>query len=477
MAGYIILALAVLFLAVTIIRALMFKPPVSEAREKAKHDFDRERAITSLQEMVKLKTISNNDEALMDAAEFEKFRALLVTLYPVFHEKAELSNIGRGGLLYCLKGQSSDAPTVYMAHYDVVPVDEETWQKPPFSGIRENGELWGRGTLDTKCTLCAALEATENLLKKGFTPKNDIYFSFAGDEEIAGNDAPDIVEELKRRGVKPALVLDEGGAVVDNVFPGVDKPTALIGTGEKGMLNVQFSYSGTGGHASAPPPHTAVGVLAKVVTRIENKPFKAHLAKPAAEMFDTLGRHSTFVYRLIFANLWCFFGVLNSICKKAGGELNALIRTTCAFTCMQGSKAFNVLPPNASVTANLRIMSPDTVESVIEYLKDTANNPDIKISQFNGGNPSPYADTKSEGYARVKAAVEQTWPQALVSPYLMVACSDSRHFCKISDTVLKFSAMALTKEDRQRIHGNDERITEERFYEAVEFYFNVISAS
>lgn len=472
-----LLGLLLLFLIILFSRAILFRPKARATAQAAPVTFDKERAILSLQRMVRIPTISTYDINTTDPAPFDAFRALLTELYPLVHAHCTLERIGHGGLLYHWKGASAQNPTVYMAHYDVVPADEAKWKNPPFSGLRENGELWGRGTLDTKGTLCAALESAETLLAQGFLPKNDIFFSFAADEEVAGSDAPNIVKALVERGIRPALVLDEGGAVVENVFPGVSAPCALIGTGEKGMLNVEFAIDGAGGHASAPPPHSSVSILARAVTKVENRPFPAHLSAPAAEMFDTLGRHSTFLFRLIFSNLWCFQGLLNFICKKSGGELNALMRTTCAFTRMQGSAAYNVLPPTASVAANLRLMGPDTVESAVAYLTETVKDSRISIRHFDGNNPSRFSDTGSEGYARVRAAVEQTWPQALVSPYLMVACSDARHFSKEFDTVLRFSAMALSSDDRKRIHGNDERIREEQLHEAVAFYMRMMLQS
>ena len=469
--------LIVSFIALICIRAILFKPKSFTHSEPQSVNFDEEMAINALQQMVECKTISDRDKSLEDDAEFDKFQSLLPTLFPLLHKACTLEHIGKRGLLYHLKGKSSQNPTVYMAHYDVVPADENAWTNPPFEALHENGEIWGRGTLDTKGTLCSALMATETLLKNDFVPANDIYFAFGGDEEIMGFDAPAIVETLHERNICPALVLDEGGAVVENVFPGVTSPCALIGTGEKGMMNLEFSAKSSGGHASAPPPHTIVGLLAQAVTRIENKPFPAHLSPPAAEMFDTLGRHSSFAYKLIFANLWCFKGVLNALCKKTGGEMNALMRTTCAFTKMQGGSALNVLASSASVNANLRLMNPDTMDSAKQYLKSVIQDDAINIKLIDGNNPSPYSPSNSNGYARVRTAIEQTWPKAIVSPYLMVACSDSRHFTKISDNVLRFSAMELSSDDRKRIHGHDERIRETAFFDAIRFYIRMIMNS
>lgn len=469
---YILIALLI-FLAVILIRAAMFKPVEDVRAVPDPIEFDEQRAIDHLRSLVMCKTVSYEDHSLEDEAEFDKLRALLPEFYPNVFRVCEFERVGRTGLLFRWRGKSDAAPSVMMAHYDVVPVDERGWVKPAFDGIIENGELWGRGTLDTKITFCSSLEAAETLIEKGFVPENDIYFSYAGDEEVFGQGAPDIVDLLESRGITPQLVVDEGGAVVQDVFPGVKEKCAMVGIAEKGMIAADFTYKGNGGHASAPLPHGPVGYLSKAVWDVETHPFPVRLCSPVAQMYDTLGRRSSFVYRIIFSNLWLFLPVLDMLCKKSGGELNALMRTTCAFTQMEGSAANNVIPPQASVGANLRLIAGDTVESALDYLRKTVNNPAIEITARQSQEPSITSDTSSDAWTRIKKAIEQTWTDAIVTPYIMMQCSDSRHFNRISDKVMRFSAMELTKDERSRIHGNNERIPLEKIGKAVEFYLNL----
>ena len=469
-----LLALVVAFLAVVLIRALRFKPRATQAVAAEEAAVDRQKAIDDLAEMIRCKTVSYYDDEKIDKAEFKKFRALLKKLYPTVFRKASYEEIGPSGILFTLKGKSAEQPAVFMAHYDVVPVNEEGWSKPAFDGIIEDGVLWGRGTLDTKCTLLGVLEAAEHLLLQGFVPEHDMYFAFAGDEEVAGKSQPVIVETLRARGVVPAIVVDEGGAVVDGIFPGVSQSCALIGIAEKGLMDAQFVIEGAGGHASAPPPHTGLGRLARAVTQIENKPFPRKLTKPVAEMFDTLGRRSSFLYRVIFANLWCFLPLLDALCKKTGGELNAMMRTTCAFTMAEGSKASNVLPPRARMVANLRVINGTTCEETLTALKNRLDDKGIQTSIVQGMDPSRVSETKGYGWDKLTSAIAQTWPEALISPYLMVACSDSRHYCAISDYVYRFSAMELTKQERGCIHGHDERIPLDKIVTTVQFYVRLM---
>ena len=473
MAGYIIgavLVLLVVFVAIFLVRTLLFVPRELPPVQQDTITVDREKIVNDMISMIQCKTVSNRDDALVDWGEYKKFQELLRERFPLVHQHCTLEHVGKTGLLYHWQGKSAQEPSVCMAHYDVVPIDEEGWDKPAFEGILEDGYIWGRGTLDTKGTLCGVMEAAEQLLSEGYVPAHDVYFSFSGEEEIDGDSCKEIVRYLEQHGIRPALVLDEGGAVVENSFPGVSQECAMVGIGEKGSVNMDFVIESQGGHASTPPPHTILGQLSEAVTRIERSPFRRQLTKPVQEMFDTLGRYSTFAYRLIFANLWCFLPLLDIICKKSGGELNAMMRSTVAVTRMEGSKAYNVLPPKASFGINMRLMGEDTIDYATSYLQKVIGNDAIQPQLVNGMNPSIYSDTSCDAWDKVVRVIHNTWPEAVVSPYLMMACSDSRHYCRITDRVYRFSAMKLSKEERAMIHGNNERIPVDTLVKTVEFY-------
>lgn len=471
--GYLLIGLA-LFAGILLVRAMLFKPQKEPNQVFEGKPKDDTIIANHLSQMIQVETVSYDDVSQIDFSQFDRFQQLLTKLYPKVHETCELSKHGRTGVLYKWKGKSDQNVTVLMSHYDVVPCNEALWTKAPFSGEVDGIYIWGRGTLDTKGTLCGIMESAESLISEGFVPENDIYLSFSGDEEISGPSAPAIVAFLKSKGIRPALVLDEGGAIVENVFPGVAKPVAVIGTGEKGYMDIRMMMDGKGGHSSAPPAHSLVGALSKAVVNLEKNPFKARLTPPVVEMFKVLGRHSTFGYRIIFANLWLFSPLLKVLFTKQGGEMNALIRTTTAATKMEGSKAFNVLPPFAEVGVNFRLMPGDSVNTAKNYVESVIGNSDIKIEVVESREASPISPTGSEGWEAVKGAIHETWADTIVSPYLMLAASDSRHFCEISENVLRFSAMPLSSEERGLIHGNDERIRIDNLVSTVQFYENLM---
>ncbi len=475
--GLLVLIAVLVFLAALVIRAFRFVPKEQPAPEVLPASVDEKAAAEHLQAMIRCKTVSNIDMTTVDEKEFAAFKDLLAPMFPTVHEKCAREEIGPHGLLFTLKGKRSDAPSVFMAHYDVVPVEEKEWQEPPFSGAIKEGELWGRGTLDTKCTLLGVLEAAETLLKEGFVPENDLYFAFGGDEEVMGEDAQAIVETLQKRGVKPAFVLDEGGAIVEGVFPGVKKSAALIGIAEKGSISVDVTATAKGGHASAPPPRQSMATLSRAIGRLAAKPMPFALTKPARELFDVMGRHSSFAFKLIFANLWCFAPLLNLICRMSGGELNALVRTTCAFTRAKAAEAYNVLPTQATAGLNLRIICGETVEQVKRRLETAIGDDAVKVEVVQGTGPSEVSATYDDAWNRLDSAIRQTYPGVLVAPYLMLAASDSRHYGPICDHVYRFSGMPLSKEQRGLIHNANERIPLGHIRDTVAFYIRVMKMS
>ena len=472
--GYVILAALAVFVAVVAVRTAMFRPKPQPAAAAEAVELDGARCVEALAELIKCKTVSYNDHSLEDEGEFQKLIGKLPTLYPKVFEVCTFQQLPDRALLLRWPGKSAAAPTVLMAHYDVVPADESKWEKPPFDAVIEDGVLWGRGTLDTKGTFNGALFAADHLMAQGFVPENDIYFAFSGGEEVNGKGAPNIVEYFIANGIRPALVVDEGGAVVENVFPGVKAPCAVIGTAEKGMVNVRYRCVSGGGHASSPKPHTPIGILSAACKRVEDHPFKAHIAGPAAQMFDTLGRHSTLLYRIIFANMWCFGWIIDLLAKKTGGEMNALLRTTVAFTQMEGSSARNVLPTEATMVSNIRLNPADSVDSALENLRRIIRDDRVEVTALEGQEPSPVSEVDCPAWDKVASAVAQTWPGCIVSPYLMVQCSDSRHYGNLSDHVYRFSAMALSSEERATIHGNNERVPLTTVVKAAEFYARLI---
>lgn len=459
---------------VLVTRALRFRAPAEAAVPPVAPAVDAQAAALALSALVRLKTVSHADAAEDDPDEFAKLEALLPTLFPRVHQACAFEKIGPRGLLYRWRGQSDESPLVLTAHYDVVPADPAGWARDPFCGEIAEGIIHGRGTLDTKCTLAAILTAAETLLSQGFTPARDVYFCFGGDEEVMGGGAAAIAHTLLQRGVRPLMVVDEGGAIVRNVFPGVAKPCALIGIGEKGSVNYRAIAVSKGGHSSAPPAHSPVDRLADACVAIRRRPFRFRVTPPARAMISTLARYSSFAYRLIFANLWAFAPLLNLLCQQNGGELNALFRTTVAFTMLHGGEAANVLPSSATLTMNVRLLPGETAQETLQALRRKAGDAQVEVSLQSGLDPSAVSGVQGAGYAALTRTIREVYPGVLVSPYLMIAASDARQYERICGQVYRFSGMALTAEERRMIHGVNEQIPVAKQADTARFFMRLL---
>jgi len=469
-----VLGLLVILIAILVIRAIRFVPKQSVAISKKEVTIDEKRVVESLKTMIKFRTISHVDRSLNDAEAFLGFRNFLKSNYPEINKAATVKEIPESAILFQIKGKSSAEPTVLMAHYDVVP-ENGVWKYNPFLGEVVDGAIYGRGTLDTKGSLCGVVESVEHMLQQGHTFENDLYLAFSGDEEVDSYSANQVVEHLKSLGVVPKLVLDEGGAVVSKVFPGVKKKAAVIGIAEKGFIGLELSSASSGGHASMPPKSTPVTHLAKAVTKLnEGRLFPMRLTKAVYSLFDTVARHSeSFAIKIIFANLWLFLPVVKLLAKSSGGELLAIFKTTQAFTMMQGSEAVNVLPTKATIGVNYRLLTGESMDDVVAKVTKKINNKEVSV-KVAYGNEASEVSVVDESFEKIEKAIHQTWGDIATTPYLMMAATDSRFYHKISNHVYRFSPMELTKEERGMIHGVDEAVTIENLINCVKFYLHLL---
>ena len=467
-----ILLAVICFCGLLLIRALRFRPPELPSEDPAQIPIDGERALAHLRAMIRCKTVSA--PAQREEAEFEKFRALLPECFPQVFSRCQVERVDTTGLLIRWPGRDPENPAVFLSHYDVVPADESAWDKPPFDAVVEDGVLWGRGALDMKNQLCAVLEAMEHLLSTGFTPKRDIYMALSGEEEIMGPTAASIRDLFRQRGVTPSFVLDEGGDVMDSMFPGASATCAMVGIGEKGVANLHFTARSSGGHASVPTGDNPLPRLCRAMAKAEARPFPQRITPALDRMVDTMGRYCGFSTRLLLANRNLLRPLFFRWLRRQGGTLLASSRTTFALTQASGSAMGNVIPTEAEMFANLRLLWGDTTDSVVSRLSALTRKEGIEIHRRICTDPRPDSELTA-GWEELTRAIRATWPQAVVTPYLMVACTDSRHWRDICPNVYRFSAKQVSAREKASVHGNNERIQVENVTRAAAFFVRLMT--
>jgi len=436
---------------------------------------------------IRFRTVATAADGAGEAATFQEFHEFLKTSFPRVHARLDREVHGGHSLLYRWKGADpSREPILLMSHIDVVPVEsgtEASWTRPPFSGDLADGFIWGRGALDVKCGALGLLEAAERLLEDGFRPASDVYFALGHDEEVGGNKGNRrLAEILRSRGVHFRFVLDEGGGLTEGIIDGISGLVAFVGVAEKGYATIRLKAQTDGGHSSMPPPHTAVGMIATVVARLESNPFPARIDGATAAMLDYLGPEMPWHRRAALANRWLTGGLIARQ-FAAKPSMNALIRTTMAATISRGGDTANVLPKQAETVVNLRLLPGDTSESALQRIQN-----EVKRLGFDEktvmcsmepapSEPSAISSTASDGFRTLQRTIAEIYRGTVVAPGLSMVATDSHHYAPIASDIYRFLPLRLTADDLKRIHGVDERIGIKTYADLIGFLARLIENS
>lgn len=469
----IIPAVIVLLLLIAVVRTLLM--PKKKSDYKANEDEKESlRLAEKLSMMIKYDTTSHAN--IHEVDKFLGFHKVLEELFPLVHRNLEKTEID-GNLLFYWKGKSSEKPILLMSHQDVVPAEGE-WKHKPFSGDIADGKVWGRGAADTKCTVMAFFEAVEELLKEGYTPPVDVYLASSCTEEWAGDGAPTIVNELKRRGVELFLVCDEGGCIITDPIGGVNGNFAMVGVFEKGKADVKFTAHSTGGHASAPTKNTPIARLASFVDDVEkHSPFKKKLMPEVSAMFTTLAPYaSSFGMRLLLGNIWLFKPLIVAVLPAVSAQAGAMLRTTIAFTTQSGSDAYNVIPQEATLGANMRFIPHQGEKESLEIIENLAKKHGLDTEIIHTNDYTDPVDINGEAFKLVENVIGETFPGLASSPYVMTGATDAQFYQPICKNCIRFAPVIYGPDQMKGMHGVNECIEYNCLPGAVRFYKNLIKA-
>lgn len=463
-------------IAIMLVRTALCKPNETKKQEATLHDVDENEVARHLADAVRIPTVSlkNLDE---DGTVFYRYHDFLEKTYPVFHQTATKEIVNKYTLFYTIKGKNpSLKPGCFLAHQDVVPaVNESEWSYPPFSGTITDGYVYGRGAQDMKSQMIALLDAMETLLKEGFVPDRDLYFIFGHDEEPNTSDgAPVVSKLLKERGIELEFVVDEGGTIVDGKVIGVNKIIGLIGTCEKGYVDIKLTATKDGGHASNPRRPSSISIIGKAIYEIEKHPSKTKWTKSSIEMFRYLAPYMPFAIRFVFANRDILSPLIKFVLSKAHPVTNSIVRTTYAPTTCKGSNANNVIPKTSTANVNCRVLTGETTDETLARIQKIAGKNVICEKVGTATEPTKVSNTDSKAYADLTKSISEAFPELVLAPYPFIAGTDSRYFYPVCENVFRFTPFLVSLEDQNRIHGIDERASIEGLKRATQFFIACI---
>jgi len=425
-----------------------------------------------LSRLIQAETISYDRQT--DISKFYQFQNLLRELFPHIFKICEFEDF-HGSFLMQWTGDSSEKPILLMNHQDVVEAPGG-WKYPPFSGTIADRKLWGRGTLDTKGGLWAMLQAANELAAAGFRPKHDVYFMSGCNEETDGSGAEEISRILQQRGVRFAMVLDEGGMIMHEPIGGANGTFAMVGVGEKGCVDLKFIAKSAGGHASTPGKNTPLVRLGKFMAAVERSNiFTADISPAVAEMFKRISTTMKQPLRFVLGHPGLFEPLLLKVIPSVSATAGAMLNTTVAFTMASGSEGFNVLPHEAWVVGNMRFSHHQGEKDSISAIKKLAKKYDLETVVLEPGFTSPLSDYHTDAFALIEKAISTVFPGVITSPYVMNGASDCRFMSRVSDNCLRFAPFQITDKQMDSIHGIDENVDLKSLVPAVEFYKYIIT--
>lgn len=474
----ILLVLFALFVAVTLIRAIFFKPKKVDGVEIGDVDIDEMKVAEHLSGAIKFKTVSRSNRDEVDWDEFEKFHKYLDETYPLIRENTVKEKVSDASLIYIWKGKNPDLePMALLSHQDVVPVAEGTeddWTYDAFSGHIDGEFIWGRGALDMKNHLICVMEAVESLMAEGFQPERDVYLCFGHNEEIVSpidSGAKDIVELLKSRGVHLDSVMDEGSALIRLDIKGlIHTYIAAIGVAEKGYVDMKITLHDKGGHTSAAPKHSGMAKLANTIQDIENHQFKSHLLPFLSELFETVGRRASYLGRIVMCNIPLLKPLIKLILKSIP-ESASMVRTIQSVSMCEGSPSPNVLPQRPSVTVNVRPLPGDTIDDVEKHLRKHIRYKDIEIERSGEKEATKFSPTDSRAFNAIRRVEEGLHPNDVaVTPYLVMGGTDSHYYGAICDNILRYAPFNVSVSLFLTTHATNERCPISALEESVIFF-------
>ena len=473
---FVLLALLIIVVVVMLIRTMSFSSQQIDIEPVPLIEIAPD-AVDHFAEAISIRTVSFGDSAEFDSTQFDLFNKFLADTYPLIHSQLSHETFHEYTHLYKWHGSDPNLdPIILMSHHDVVPIASfYKWSVHPFTEGIKGDTIYGRGAIDDKFGVIGLLEATEQLLEEGYTPRRSIYLSFGHDEEVLGSGAVAVVDHLKNEGVRAALVLDEGQAITRDLVPGVHEKIALIGIGEKGYQTLELQVDMAGGHSSTPAEESSIDVLAAAIGRLKANQFDSKITPALRGFIKAIGPHMDFKARFAFANADLLEGLILKSYDDAGGAASSTVRTTIAPTIFEAGIKDNVIPTTARASVNFRILPGETKESVMAHVIEAIDDERVQINYANGGSaPSPMSPVGSEAYDLIQQSIKEIYPDVLIGPSLVVGGTDSRHFTAISDYVYRFAPFHITPHNYTCFHGIDERVGVAEFEDGIRFYRQMI---
>lgn len=383
----------------------------------------------------------------------------------------------RMNLVARLKGNGSKRPLIIMGHTDTVKVDPAKWTFPPFSATRDGGYIYGRGTLDDKDNLTAALMTFLTLKRLQMPLDRDVIFVAEAGEEAAANMGIGFLVEQHWADIDAEICLAEGGNVTRRAG---EVRYALTETAEKLPEAVKLVAHGPAGHGSRPLRSSAILHLARAVEKIALWDPPMRLNDTTRYYFEKLATVSTpedaARYHALFDPAKSP-AVREYLAEHEPGHYS-MLHTSISPNIINGGYQVNVIPSDATATLDVRALPDENMPEFLELMKKVIADPAVEVvREARDTRPgAPPSKLDSDGFRAIEAANQKIY-RAITIPQMLTAATDMSYLRAKGVQCYGIGSM-VDEEDGPKgfgAHSDQERILEDAFYRFLQFNWDVVT--
>jgi len=373
------------------------------------------------------------------------------------------------------RGTGARKPLLLVAHLDVVEAKREDWSFDPFVLLEKDGFFYGRGTSDDKAMATILTANLIRLKQEGFKPDRDLILALTADEEGGTFNGVEWLTKNHRDLIDAELALNEGGSGQ------MQKGKYLINqiqASEKVYQDFRVEVRNAGGHSSRPIRDNAIYHLADALGRLEKFDFPIDMNEVTRTYFERMAA---------FERDAAIAGAMRAVAKPSppnqavaalahnSAYYNALMRTTCVATILEGGHATNALPQLARANVNCRILPGEAPASIKAKLEEVFNDPQVKVSFVDEAKPSQPSPLTPAFMEPLESITKSMFPGVIVVPTMSTGATDGLYLRNAGIPTYGIEGIFYETDDN-RAHGRDERVGVKQFYEGLEFQYRFIKA-
>ena len=376
----------------------------------------------------------------------------------------------KGNLIARYRGQKPGLkPLLLLAHLDVVEADEQRWSRDPFAFAEEDGYFYGRGVSDDKDEAAIHVANLIRLRMAGYKPRRDIVLALTADEEGGSYNGVQWLLDSYPEQLNAEYVLSEGGS---GVLVAGERLANEVQLTEKLYQTFVIETTSRGGHSSMPTDDNAIHAISDVIRRLREHRFPVRL-NPVTEAFFARSRElQSGQLREAMEGILRMPPDQESIDFLAGNPFyNAMMRTTCTPTVIQGGHAENALPQRATLTVNCRLVPDDSRDRIEQTIRSLVGD-DASIDRVAAIDSQPKATMRDDVLEVIEQVSRSIWPAVPIIPIMGPGGTDGRFLRDLDIPVFGVNGIFIDVED-DRAHASDERIRVSSYFEGLEFMYRL----